>query len=95
MKGGGRLPGNYIDSQEMYFDGRFWPRLRAAEKPMTKKTEERMLMWDDLYGRIEFENYHYCNPESNYLSVLQCGWPNILDIMKNRKICLIILLTNL
>ena len=80
---------NYIDSQEMYFDGRFWPRLRAADKPMTKKTEERMLMWDDLYGRIEFENYNYCNPESNYLSVLQCGWPNILDIMKNRKVCLI------
>ena len=47
-------------------------------------------MWDDLYGRLEFENYNYCNPESNYLSVVRTdGWRNILDIMKNRKICMI------
>lgn len=47
-------------------------------------------MWDDLYGRLEFENYDYCNPESNYLSVLRVnGWPNILDVMKDRKICMI------
>jgi hypothetical protein len=81
---------DYIDSQEMYFDGRFWPRLRKPAKGMTIKTKDRMLMWEDLYGRIEFENYNYCNPESNYLSVLRVdGWPNILDILKDRKICLI------
>lgn len=81
---------DYIDSQEMYFDGRFWPRLRKPSKGMTIKTKERMHQWDDLYGRVEFENYNYCNPESNYLSVLRVdGWPNILDIMKGRKICII------
>jgi hypothetical protein len=81
---------NYIDTQEMYFDGRFWERLRSPTKPMTPKTEERMLMWDDLYGRLEFENYNFCNPESNYLSVLRVDeWMNILDIMRNRKICVI------
>jgi hypothetical protein len=80
----------YIDSQEMYFDDRFWPRLRKANKGMTDKTKDRMLMWDDLYGRFEFENYNYCNPESNYLSVLDVqGWPNILDVMKERKVCII------
>ena len=81
---------NYIDSQEMYFDGRFWPRLRKPNKGMTRKTKDRMLMWDDLYGRIEFENFNYCNPESNYLSVLRVdGWPNMLDVMRNRKVCVI------
>jgi hypothetical protein len=81
---------DYIDTQEMYFDGRFWSRLRDPTKGMTKKTTERMNMWEDLYGRLEFENYNYCNPESNYLSVLRIdGWKNILDVMKNRKICLI------
>lgn len=81
---------NYIDSPEMYFDGRFWPRIRKAHKSITRKTEERMLMWEDLYGRLEFENYNYCNPESNYLSVLRGNnWLNILDIMKKRKICII------
>lgn len=81
---------DYIDSQEMYFDGRFWPRIRNIHKSMTQKTKERMLMWDDLYGRMEFENYNYCNPESNYLSVLRVdGWKNILDIMRDRRICLI------
>ena len=81
---------SYIDSQEMYFDGRFWPRLRKPKKGMTVKTKDRMLMWEDLYGRIEFENYNYCNPESNYLSVLRVdGWKNILDIMRNRRVCII------
>jgi len=81
---------DYIDSQEMYFDGRFWPRLRSPEDVMTRKTKERMVMWEDLYGRLEFENYNYCNPESNYLSILRVdGWKNILDVMKNRKICMI------
>lgn len=81
---------NYIDSPEMYFDGRFWPRMRTPEKGMTKKTTDRMVMWDDLYGRLEFENYDYCNPESNYLSVLRIdGWKNILDIMKDRRVCMI------
>lgn len=80
---------NYIDSQEMYFDDRFWPRLRKLNKPMTEKTRRRMLLWHDLYGRLEFDNYNFCNPESNYLSVLNCGWSNILDIMKDRRICII------
>lgn len=81
---------DYIDSPEIYFDGRFWPRMRTPKKDITKKTRERMLMWDDLYGRLEFENYNYCNPESNYLSVLRVdNWVNILDVMKNRKICII------
>lgn len=80
---------NYIDSQEMYFDGRFWPRLRKLNKPMTSKTQKRMVMWHDLYSRLEFDNYNFCNPESNYLSVLNCGWPNILDIMRGRHICII------
>lgn len=88
----GKLARNvdYIDSPEIYFDGRFWPRIRKINKKITEKTKERMLMWEDLYGRLEFENYDYCNPESNYLSVLRIdGCKNILDIMKNRRICFI------
>jgi len=81
---------DYIDSQEMYFDGRFWPRLRNPEMGMSKKTKDRMHMWEDLYGRLEFENYNYCNPESNYLSILRVdGWKNILDVMRGKRICMI------
>jgi len=81
---------DFIDTPQIYFDGSFWPRLRAPGKQITDKTLERLLMWPDLYYRAEFDNDKYCNPESNYLMILRRnGKKNLLDIMKNRKICMI------
>ena len=81
---------DFIDTPEVYFSGKFWPRMRKPNKGMTRQTEERMRMWKDLYNRAEFDNENYCNPESNYLMILKMGNEiNLLDIMKKRKVCII------
>jgi len=81
---------DFIDTPEVYFNGKFWPRMRNVHKGMTTQTEERMRMWKDLYHRSEFDNENYCNPESNYLMVLKLGnQQNLLNMMGRRKICII------
>jgi hypothetical protein len=79
-----------IDTPEVYFDGKFWPRRKKPGKPINDDTHARMIMWRELYDRAEFDNENYCNPESNYLMVLNIpGRKNLFDIMKNRKTCVI------
>jgi hypothetical protein len=80
---------DYIDTPEVYFNDEFWPRLRAKEKHITEKTLERLLMWKELYYNSEFDNNNFCNPESNYLMLLENLKPNLLDLIQNKKICLI------
>lgn len=80
---------NFIDSPEVYFSGEFWDRMRKPGKALTQETYDRMIMWKELYSRSEFDNSRYCNPESNYLMILNLGNKTILDLMKDRKICLI------
>lgn len=80
---------DFIDTPIVYFNDEFWPRLRAKEKHITEKTLERLLMWDELYYNSEFDNNKFCNPESNYLMILNNKEPNLLDIMKKKKIALI------
>lgn len=80
---------NFIDTPEVYFSGEFWDRLRRPGKSMTRDTYEKMHMWKELYDSVEIDNYRYCNPESNYLMILDLGERNLLDVMKERKICII------
>ena len=82
---------DFIDTPEVYFNGKFWPRMRTSFKGMTEQTEKRMKMWKDLYHRAEFDNENYCNPESNYLMVLKLGnQRNLVNMMGGRrKICII------
>ncbi len=81
---------DFIDTPEVYFNGKFWPRMRTPTKGMTEQTEKRLLMWKDLYHRAEFDNENYCNPESNYLMVLKRDrMPNLLNIMGGRRVCII------
>ena len=80
---------DFIDTPQVYFDGEFWPRIKTKTKKISEKTLERMLMWKELYYNAEFDNRNFCNPESNYLMILNNIKPNLIDIMKNRKICLI------
>ena len=59
-------------------------------KPINSETEYKMRLWEELYDRSEFDNDTYCNPESNCLMILDIpGRKNILDLMKNRKVCII------
>ena len=85
---------NYIDTPEVYFTDKFWPRLKTPVKQITGKTRTRMRMWKELYERAEIYNLNYCNPEVNYLMILDDRM-NILDVMKNRKVCIITALRNL
>jgi hypothetical protein len=81
---------NYIDSPEVYYNGTFWPRVKKKGKPINSETELKLREWDKLYHDAEFDNEHYCNPESNYLMVLRTQkFKNILDMMKGRKVCII------
>ncbi len=81
---------DYIDTPEVYFTGDFWPRIKKPGKTINAETEDKMRRWRDFYSRAEFDNEHYCNPESNCLMLIDIpGRTNIFDIMKNRKICII------
>lgn len=81
---------DYIDTPEVYFTDKFWPRVKSKSKSITTKTYARLSMWKDLYSRAEFDNESYCNPESNYLMITRIeGKRNLLDLMKGKKIALI------
>ncbi len=85
---------DYIDSPEIYFTDRFWPRVRLAGgggvKQMTSKTIQRLRMWKSLYDRCKFNNDKYINPELNYILCTRMDdrW-TLLDLMKGKKICVI------
>jgi len=82
---------NFIDTPEIYFTDYFWDKCKRGNKKVTKKTINRMKMWVDLYSRAEFDNDRFCNPEANYLMCtrIRTVKRNLLEIMKNRKICCI------
>ena len=81
---------DFIDTPEVYFQDTFWDRTRSETKYITKKTEQRLKMWRTLYGSAEMDNENYCNPESNYLMILDnVYFTNILEMMRDRKVCLI------
>ena len=81
---------DFIDTPEVYYNGEFWPRIKKPGKPINKETDDKMRAWRDLYDRAEFDNENYCNPESNCLMVIDIpGKKNLLDIMKDRKVCCI------
>ena len=74
---------DFIDTPEVYFNGKFWPRKRTPVKGITPKTRKRLEMWPDLYDRAEFDNDNYCNPESNYLMILRrTGRKNLFDLKR-------------
>lgn len=81
---------DYIDTPEVYFDGKFWPRIKKPGKPINVQTDYKMRIWRELYSRAEFDNENYCNPESNCLMIIDIpGRKNIFDLMKGRKVCCI------
>lgn len=81
---------DFIDTPEVYYTGKFWPRIKKPGKPINYETDQKLTQWKDLYDRAEIINDHYCNPESNCLMILKRdGKKNLFDIMKNRKVCLI------
>lgn len=81
---------DFIDTPEVYYTGEFWPRIKKPGKPINKETDDKMMMWRELYSRAEFDNENYCNPESNCLMILRIpGKRNLLDFMKGKKVCCI------
>jgi len=81
---------DFIDTPEVYFNNTFWPRVKSASKLISEATRIKMMDWEKLYIRSEFDNENYCNPDSNHLMVIRRpGYRNLLDIMKGRSIALI------
>jgi len=82
----------FIDSPEIYFNNKFWPRVKRPGKVINPRTEVKMRKWKELYSNSEFDNENFCNPESNYLMFLKrdfIGGKNLFDLMKGRKVCII------
>jgi hypothetical protein len=81
---------DFIDTPEVYYNGKFWPRIKKPGKPINAETDQKMRQWKQLYNQAEFDNEDYCNPESNCLMILRRdGRKNLFDMMKGRKVCLI------
>lgn len=82
---------DFVDCPEIYFNKQFWPRIKTAKKPLNKGTKEKLLNWKKYYYNCEIDNESYCNPESNYLMTLRLAKnrKNILDVMRNREVCII------
>lgn len=81
---------DFVDTPEVYYTGKFWPRIKKPGKPINPETDEKMRDWVDLYERAEIDNDSYCNPESNCLMIIRMpGKRNLLDVLKGRKVCCI------
>jgi hypothetical protein len=88
---------DYIDTPYVYEHGfKFWKRYKKDFIPINKKTNQLLKDWSILYKKIKIEvkNRLYCNPEFNWISILNYS-PNLLDIMKDRKICFISVFENI
>lgn len=78
---------DYIDTPDVYYNGKFWPRYKKGTAPISKRTDIRMRMWRRLYSEFGIKNTSYCNPEFNYLSCIKReNKINLFDILKDRKI---------
>lgn len=82
---------DFIDTPQVYLDGYFWPREKGGGRKISDGTTRKLIGWKDLYNRSEIDNESYCNPESNYLMTtrLRKDTKTILDLMKDRKVCII------
>jgi hypothetical protein len=81
---------DYIDCPDVYFRGRFWPRIKSEHKRISQGTERKLRMWKELYRYIGITNESYCNPEINYLCLIRDRRKSIFDIMKLCKsVCFI------
>jgi hypothetical protein len=79
---------DFIDTPEVYYNGKFWPRIKRVDKGISKKTIQKLLDWKSLYNKIGFTNESYCNPESNYLMIIKRPF-NLISLMRGRKFCII------
>jgi len=79
---------DYIDSPQVYFDSKFWPRLRKNEKPMSNSTRKKLENWKTIYEKSNFENNTFCNPEINFLMCLESFEKNnFIELIKDKKVC--------
>lgn len=75
---------NFIDSPEIYFTDKFWPRFTEQKRMRVLPTIKD---WRKIYQNAEFDNNRFCNPEVNFLMLIQRNdCPNLIDIIKNKKI---------
>ena len=81
---------DYIDTPSVYDGVSFWSRYKKDFKPINSRTQLLLNDWVRIYNNIGIEtnNRKYCNPEFNWLSILNHS-PNLLQIMTDRKICFI------
>lgn len=82
---------NYIDCPEVYFSDNFWERRNEKKnKYLSKSTLKLLQNWKYFYIQAEFDNYNFCNPELNFLSLINFSdRPNLYTILKNKKVCII------
>jgi len=72
---------NFIDTPEMYFSEKFWPRFTREDIiPIIRD-------WNNIYHDSEIDNDRYCNPEINFLSILKgVHKKNLISLIRGKKI---------
>jgi len=81
---------DYIDSPSVYDKQYFWGRYKKNYVPINKGTAILLNGWEKVYNDVGIltNNRKYCNPEFNWLSILNSE-ENLLSLMKGKKICFI------
>ncbi len=81
---------DYIDTPAVYDKEYFWGRYKKGYNPINSRTQALLDRWENVYNDagIITKRRQYCNPEFNWLSILDLP-VNLIDIMKNKKICFI------
>lgn len=75
---------NFIDSPEIYFTDKFWPRFTEQKRMRVLPTIKD---WKKIYQNAGFDNDRFCNPEVNFLMLIERNdCPNLIDVIKNKKV---------
>jgi len=87
---------DFIDTPSIYDGIKFWKRYKKGITPINCRTQLLLNNWKNVYSKagISTEFRQYCNPEFNWLSILNNPL-NLLNIMKNKKICFISIFDNI
>jgi len=87
---------DYIDNPSVYDKHYFWGRFKKNYVPINDGTSKLLDNWEKVYNDIGImtHNRKYCNPEFNWLSILN-NKKNLIDLMINKKICFISVFDNI
>lgn len=80
---------NYTSSFEHYSTYRMWNR------KFSKGTTSKVKAWKSIYADVGITNKNFCSPEIGFLLFLKDIENNLLNLLTNKKVCIITCYKNL